>query len=103
MTTESADYCMLVYEWAWSKVIGLLIKAGSGHGLSFGIRDWAEMGIRCVKGMHMLKVVSCDKILGFKGRRLKDIYMSYLIEAQNLSPFLFILGLIPGGGLVFFH
>ena len=44
-----------------------------------------------------------DKILWFEGRRLKDIYTSYLTEAQNLSSFLFILGLIPGGGLVFFH
>ena len=39
------------------KVTRLLIKAGSGHGLSFGVRAWTEMEIRCVKGMCGLKVV----------------------------------------------
>ena len=38
-------------------VTSLLIEAGSGHGLSFGVRASTEMEIWCVKGMCMLKVV----------------------------------------------
>ena len=33
MTTESADHCMLVNEWVWSRSA----KAGSGLGFRFGI------------------------------------------------------------------
>ena len=40
MTTEGADYCMLVNESAW---LSLLVKAGSGFGFSFGVRAWTEM------------------------------------------------------------
>ena len=40
MATNSADYYMLVNEWVWS-VTRLLIKAGSGHGFSFGVRAYA--------------------------------------------------------------
>ena len=47
------------------KVTSLLITAGSGLGFSFGA--WTEMKIWCVKGMFMLKVVSHEKNLGFKG------------------------------------
>ena len=36
------------------KVTSLLVKAGSGLGLSFGVRAWTEMEIRCVKGMYRL-------------------------------------------------
>ena len=57
MATNSADYYVLVNEWGVVKVTRLLIKAGSGHGLSFGVRAWTEMEIRCVKGMCGLKVV----------------------------------------------
>ena len=39
------------------KVTRLLIKAGSGHGFSFGVRAWNEMEMRCVKGMCGLEVV----------------------------------------------
>ena len=38
LTTKSADYCMLVNEWAWFKVMSLLVKSGSGLGFSFGVR-----------------------------------------------------------------
>ena len=38
MTTESADYWILVSEWAWFKVTRLLINAGSELGFSFGVR-----------------------------------------------------------------
>ena len=44
------------------KVTGLLIKAESGLGFSFGVRAQTEMKIRCVKGMYLLKVVSSGKI-----------------------------------------
>jgi len=42
MATESADYCMLVNEWAGTS---LLLKAGCGHGCSFGVRAWTGMEI----------------------------------------------------------
>ena len=38
LTTKSADYCVLVNEWAWFKVMSLLVKSGSGLGFSFGVR-----------------------------------------------------------------
>ena len=59
MTTESADYCMLINEWAWFKVMSLLAKARLGF--FFGVRAWTEMEIQCVKGMHRLKLVSSEK------------------------------------------
>ena len=65
MTTESADYCMLVNEWAWSR--SRVCKAGSGLRFSFGVRAWTEMEIRCIKGMYRLKLVSCENNSRFKG------------------------------------
>ena len=67
MQTESADYCMLVNEWAWSRSTSLLAKAGSGLRFSFGVTAWTEMEIRCVKGMHRLKLVSSENNSVFKG------------------------------------
>ena len=53
MTTEGADYYMLVNEWACMvKVTSLLVKAESGLGFSFGVRAWTEMEIWCVKDMY---------------------------------------------------
>ena len=49
------------------KVISLFIKAGSGLELSFGVRAWTEMEMRCIKGMYKLKQVSSEKIQGLKG------------------------------------
>ena len=46
------------------KVTSLLINAGSGLGLSFEVRPWTEVEIRCVKGMLMPEVVSSGKNLG---------------------------------------
>ena len=43
LSTENADYCMLVNEWV--KVTSLLIEAESASGLSFGVRAWTEMKI----------------------------------------------------------
>ena len=48
-------------------VTSLLAKAGSGLGFSFGVRDWTEMEIRCVKGMQRLKLVSSENNSVFKG------------------------------------
>ena len=42
------------------KVTSLIVKAGSGLRFSFGVRAWTEMEIRCVKGMHRLKLASCE-------------------------------------------
>ena len=49
------------------KVTCLLAKAGSGVGLSFGVRALTEMEIRCVKGMFRLKLISSEKNSVFKG------------------------------------
>ena len=43
------------------KVTCLLAKAGSGVGLSFGVRALTQMEIRCVKGMFRLKLISNEK------------------------------------------
>ena len=53
-------------------VMSLLVKAGSGVGFSFGVKDWTEMEIRCVKGMYRLKLISSEKYSGFNfnNRRL---------------------------------
>ena len=51
------------------KVTSLIVKAGSGLRFSFGVRAWTEMEIRCVKGMHRLKLVSSENNSGFKGLR----------------------------------
>ena len=44
------------------KVTSLLNKAESALGLSFGVRAWTKVKIWCVKGMHLLMVVSSEKI-----------------------------------------
>ena len=36
----------------------MLVKAGTGIGFSFVVRSWTEMEIKCVKGMHMLNIVT---------------------------------------------
>ena len=48
-------------------VTSLLAKAGSGVGFSFGVKDWTEMEIRCIKGMYRLKLISSENDSGFKG------------------------------------
>ena len=48
MTTNSADYYMVISEWAWlrSQVrLSRLENAGSGHGFSFGVGAWTETEI----------------------------------------------------------
>ena len=65
MTTDSADYCMLVNECVWSRSRVCLLRLEVR--LSFGVRAWTEMEIRCVKGMYRLKPVSSENNSGFKG------------------------------------
>ena len=48
---------LLVTSHCMVKVKSLLIKAGSRHEFSFGVRAWIEMEIWCIKGMYMIKVV----------------------------------------------
>ena len=60
MATDSADYCMFVNDWAWSKLQVCLLRQEVD---SFGVRAWTEMETRCVKGMCRLKVVSSEKKL----------------------------------------
>ena len=50
------------------KVTSLIVKAGSGLRFSFGVRAWDRNGDTvCIKGMHRLKLVSCENNSGFKG------------------------------------
>ena len=56
------------------KVTSLIVKAGSGLRFSFGVRAWTEMEIRCVKGMHKLKLVPCENNSGFKGLLANYVY-----------------------------
>ena len=57
------------------KITSVLIKAGSEHRFSFGVRAWTEMEIWYAKGMYMLKVVSSGK----KRLTFKGIYKSFFI------------------------
>ena len=57
------------------KVTSVLIKAGSEHRFSFGVRAWTQMEIWYAKGMYMLKVVSSGK----KRLTFKGIYKSFFI------------------------
>ena len=59
LATDSADYCMIVNEWVWSKSRDCLLRLQSGHGCSFGVRPWTKIEIWCIKVMCMfiLKVV----------------------------------------------
>ena len=55
------------------KVTCLLAKAGSGVGLSFGVRALTQMEIRCVKGMFRLKLISSEKNSVFKGLKWSGV------------------------------
>ena len=64
------------------KVTSLIVKAGSGLRFSFGVRAWTEMEIRCVKGMHGLKLVSCENNSGIKGLKELDVHS---LSSQKLD------------------
>ena len=70
---DCADYCMLINDWVWLRSRVLLINAGNGLGFSFGGRVWTEIEIWRIKGMFILKVVSNEKNLGFKGTYIISI------------------------------
>ena len=70
LPTESADYCMLINEWAWLWT-RVYIKPESALEFIFGVRGPREMKIWCITGMCMLKVVSCETNSVDKG--LKEI------------------------------
>ena len=57
------------------KVTSLLIEAESALGFGFGVGAWPEMKIWCIKGMHLLEVVSSVKKI--------RTYMSSVFEAQD--------------------
>ena len=57
------------------KITSVVIRAGSEHRFSFGVRAWTEMEIWYAKGMYMLKVVSSGK----KRLTFKGIYKSFFI------------------------
>ena len=60
LTIESADYCMLVNQWAWltSRVCLLRLEVELASVL---VSAWTEMEIRYVKGMSRLKIISSKK------------------------------------------
>ena len=61
-----------------AKVMSLLIKSESAIGFSFGVRAQTKMKIWCIIGMCMLKVVSSETNLGFKGIYIYIyIYINY--------------------------
>ena len=62
MTTESADYCMLSNEWAWSRSRVCLLRLEVDLGPVLEFRAWTEVEIRCVKGMYRLKLVHTHSI-----------------------------------------
>ena len=64
MTTESADYCMLVNEWTWLRSRVCLLRLEVEMGAVLESELGTEMKIWYVKGMYRLKVVSS---VGFKG------------------------------------
>ena len=66
------------------KVTCLLAKAGSGVGLSFGVRALTQMEIRCVKGMFRLKLISSEKNSVFKG-------LMYACARQDATVFILSL------------
>ena len=59
------------------KVTSLVVKAGSGLRSSFVVRAWTEME----KGMHRLKLVSCENNSGFKGLS-RNSSTSYCFDPQ---------------------
>ena len=65
LPNENADYCMLINEWAWLRSRVCLFEAESALGFSFGVR--AQTEIKCIKGMHLLNVVSSEKNEGLRG------------------------------------
>ena len=61
------------------KVLHLLIKPKCALGFIFGVRAQTEMKIWCAKGMHLLKVVSSGKKLGFKGSIVGPFTFTYTV------------------------
>ena len=60
------------------KVTCLLAKAGSGVGLSFGVRALTQMEIRCVKGMFRLKLISSEINSVFKGLNSSAFHLVFM-------------------------
>ena len=65
MTTESADYCMLINEWAWSRsrvcLVRLVVDLGSVLESELG-QKWRYGALKA-----RLKLVSSENNSGFKG------------------------------------
>ena len=55
MTTDNADYCMLIIKRALSKSRVCLLRLEFDKGYSFGVKAWKEMEIWFFKGVFMLK------------------------------------------------
>ena len=68
----------------------LLVNAGSGLRLSFGVRALTEMEIRCVKGMYRLKLVSSENNSGFKVARYPVFSRSTNLESKLIVLFVLL-------------
>ena len=91
MTTESADYCMLVIEWARSRSRVCLLRLEVDLG-SVGVRAWTGMEIWCVKGMFRLKLVynSVFKVLSQQN-------VNAFVSEQHQRTNSVLVGLLPVG------
>ena len=69
MTTDGADYCMLIDEWVWSKSRVCLLR------LEVDIDSVleSELGQKWVKCICTLKAISSEQKVGFKGFLIKFI------------------------------
>ena len=78
MTAKSADYCMLVNEWAWSRSRVCMSRLKVDLGSILESRAWVEMEIQRVKDMYRLKLVSNEINSGFQG--LKHRVLSSVLK-----------------------
>ena len=87
MTTESADYCMLVNEWAWlrSQVCLLRLEVDLGSVLESELGQNRRYGAlkACI---YRLKLVSSEEIQGLKGsnlyRAIANSCFKYLLNTE---------------------
>ena len=87
MTTESAHYCVLVNQLAWSRSRVFLLKLEVDLASSFGVRAWTGMEIRYVKGMYRLKLVSSRVFKGLKVLHYTEGCAGPALYAGLFSPF----------------
>ena len=87
MQTGSADYHMLINEWAWSRsqVCLLRLEVDLGSVLE-SARAWTEMETQCIKGIYRLKLISSENNSVFKGlkQQLEGWAMMFLPQNRKM-------------------